>query len=94
MFFFFQIRSLTRLKSILSRKDLEKVVNAFILSCLDYCNVLCGVLSDYYFTLTISSECGSYLLVSAKKSQHISSILASCYMSVVFCVDFPLTYFP
>ncbi len=37
---FFQIRSIARLKPILSRKDLEKVINAFVLSRLDYCNVL------------------------------------------------------
>ncbi len=37
---FFQIRSIARLKPILPRKDLEKVINAFVLSRLDYCNVL------------------------------------------------------
>ncbi len=37
---FFQIRSIARLKPILSKKDLEKVINAFVLSRLDYCNVL------------------------------------------------------
>ncbi len=41
------------------KKDLEKVINAFILSHLDYWNVLvCEVLSDHYFMLAISWECG------------------------------------
>lgn len=37
---FYQLRKLSKLKSILSRKDLESVVHAFISTRLDYCNAL------------------------------------------------------
>ena len=37
---FFQLRTLAKIKSFLSPKDLEKVIHAFISSRLDYCNSL------------------------------------------------------
>ena len=37
---FFQLRLLAKVKPYLSQKDLEKVINAFITSRLDYCNSL------------------------------------------------------
>ncbi len=36
--YFFQLRKLSKLKSILSNKDLETVLHAFISTRLDYCN--------------------------------------------------------
>ena len=37
---FFQLRTIAKIKSFLSPKDLEKVIHAFISSWLDYCNSL------------------------------------------------------
>ncbi len=37
---FFHLRSISKLKSILSFADMEKVVHVFVSSRLDYCNVL------------------------------------------------------
>lgn len=37
---FFQLRTLTKVKSFLSFEDLERVMHAFVTSCLDYCNAL------------------------------------------------------
>ncbi len=75
---FFQIRSIARLKPILSRKDLEKVINAFVLSRLDYCNVLyvesCQTTISH---LQLVQNAAARLLVGANKSHHISPILAS-----------------
>ncbi len=68
---FFQIRSLARLKPIL-------LMNAFILSHLDYCKVLfVGSCQTSILRLQLVQNAAARLLVSAKKSQHISPILAS-----------------
>ncbi len=75
---FFQIRSIARLKPILSRKDLEKVINAFVLSRLDYCNVLYVESCQTTISrLQLVQNAAARLLVGAKKSDHISPILAS-----------------
>ncbi len=75
---FFQIRSIARLKPILSRKDLEKVINAFVLSRLDYCNVLYVESCQTNISrLRLVQNAAARLRVGAKKSHHISPILAS-----------------
>ncbi len=75
---FFQIRSIARLKPILSRNDLENVINAFILSRLVYCNVLyVGSWQTTIPRLQLVQNAAARLLVGAKKSHHISPILAS-----------------
>ncbi len=72
---FFQIRSIARLKPILSRKDLEKVINAFVLSRLDYCNVLYVESCQTNISrLQLVQNAAARLLVGAKKSHHISPI--------------------
>ncbi len=40
IFYFFHLTSISKLKSILSFEDMEKVDPAFVSSRLDYCNVL------------------------------------------------------
>ncbi len=37
---FVHLRRIAKLKIVLSKTDLEKVIHAFITSCLDYCNAL------------------------------------------------------
>lgn len=37
---FFQLLQIAKLKSVLSRHDLEKIMHAFISTRLDYCNAL------------------------------------------------------
>ncbi len=72
---FFQIRSIARLKPILSRKDLEKVINAFVLSRLDYCNVLYVESCQTTISrLQLVQNAAARLLVGAKKTHHISPI--------------------
>ncbi len=45
---FFHLRSISKLKSILSFEDMEKVVHAFVSSRLDYCNVLYLGLNQHF----------------------------------------------
>ncbi len=50
----FHLRSISKLKSILSFENLEKVVHAFVLSRLDYCNVLYLGLNQHSLSLVCS----------------------------------------
>ncbi len=56
---FFQLRLISKIKSFLSRKDLEKVIHAFIFSRLDYCNSLvlwCSI--QKFGQTTAGPKCG------------------------------------
>ncbi len=52
----FHLISICKLKSILSVDDLEKVVHAFVSSCLDYCNALCLCVSQVSLSLSSAAR--------------------------------------
>ncbi len=53
---FFYLRSISKLKSILSFEDMEKVVHASVSSRLDYCNVLYLGLNQHSLSFAACSE--------------------------------------
>jgi len=91
---FHKIRTIEHLKPILLRKDLEKVIITFDLSHLDYCNVLyVGSCQTTISRLQRVQNVVARLLVGAKKSHHISPILASLrWLPVDFSIKSTLLY--
>ncbi len=90
---FFHLRSIAELKQFLTHKDLE--INAFIPSCLDYCNSLyCGLPQTEIFLLQIMQNAAERLLTGTKNKDNISSILASLHwLPVKFRIDFKIAVF-
>ena len=80
----FKIRLLAKTKSYLSFKDLERVINAFVTSRLDYCNALyVGMDQASIKRLQLVQNAAARLLTGHKKRDHITPILASLASSLV-----------
>ncbi len=87
---FAQLRKLTKIKSFLSLADLEKDINAFISSRLDYCNVLySGISKRNLQRLQLIQNAAARLLTRTKKRDHITPIIAALdWLPVSFRIDF------
>ena len=87
---FFKIRLLAKTKSYLSFKDLERVINAFVTSRLDYYNALyVGMDQASIKRLQLVQNAAAHLLTGHKKRDHITPILASRHwLPVRFRIDF------
>lgn len=89
---YYQLRIISRLKSILSFQDLEKVIHAFITSRLDYCNSLyVGLPQSSLARLQLVQNAAARLLTGTKKHAHISPVLASLHwLPVNFRIQFKI----
>ncbi len=89
---FSQLRQLTKLKSILSRSDLDKVIHAFITSRLDYYNALySGISKRNIQRLQLIQNAAARFLTGTKRSDHITPILAALHwLPVSFRIDFKI----
>lgn len=77
---FFQLRQLANVKCVLLRQDIGKVMHAFILMHLDYCNALCiGISLALLYHLQIVQNAAAHLLTVAVKQNHIFPILTSLH---------------
>ncbi len=73
---FYQLRMISRLKPILSFKDLETVIHAFITSRLDYCNSLyVGICQRHLSRLQIVQNASD----RHEKKDHITPVLSSLH---------------
>ncbi len=73
---FFHLRSISKLKSILSFEDMEKVVHAFVSSRLDYCNVLYLGLNQLSLSrLQLVQNSAARLLTGTRGREHITPVL-------------------
>ncbi len=74
---FFQLKRLGKLKPLLTCKDLETVIHAFISSRLDYCNALYAEISQSPLSqLHIVQNAAARFLTGTKNREHISPIQA------------------
>ncbi len=77
---FYQLRVISKLKSFLSFQDLEKVLHAFIISRLDYCNSqYSGLPQSSLSRLQLVRNVAARVLTGAKKYDHVTPILASLH---------------
>lgn len=92
---FFQLRSAARIKMMLSKRDLETVIHAFITSRLDYCNSLyLGLPRTTVDGLQLVQNAAARLLTVSKKRELITPVLASLHwLPVKFRVDLNILLF-
>ena len=77
---FFQLRTIAKLKALLSPADLQRVIHAFISSRLDYCNSLyTGISQSSLSRLQMVQNAAARLLTGARKRDHITPVLASLH---------------
>uniref|UniRef100_A0A8C6PUP5 Reverse transcriptase domain-containing protein n=1 Tax=Nothobranchius furzeri TaxID=105023 RepID=A0A8C6PUP5_NOTFU len=88
--YFFQLRRITRLKSILKRPDIESVIHAFITSRLDYANsVLIGINASALSKLQKVQNATARFLTNTDRRMHITPILADLHwLPVKFRINF------
>lgn len=73
----FYLRAIAKLKPILSVSNLEKVVHAYIFSCLDYCSALyVGTCQTHIAHLQLVQNAAARLLMNAGKTDHVTPLLS------------------
>lgn len=92
---FFQLRRLAKVKPFLSRSDLEKTIQAFISSRLDYCNALyIGLNQASLHRLQLVQNAAARLLTNTRKHDHITPVLYSLHwLPVEFRIQFKILLF-
>ncbi|XP_061759223.1 probable RNA-directed DNA polymerase from transposon BS isoform X1 [Nerophis ophidion] len=74
---FFHLRNIAKIRSILSTKDAEIIIHAFVTSRLDYCNVLfSGLPMSSIKRLQLVQNAAARLLTRTRKFDHITPVLA------------------
>ncbi len=80
MFFFLQLRILTKVKNFLSPAEFERVIYACMSSCLYYCNsIYIGIGQSYMNRMKIVQNAAARLLTGTCKYEHITLILLSLH---------------
>ena len=89
---YFQLRTISKLKPVLSRLDMERVMHAFISSRLDYCNSLYTGLPQSLITrLQRVQNAAARMLSGTKRQEHITPVLASLHwLPVRFRIQFKI----
>jgi len=79
---FFHLRNIARIRNLLSLNDAEKLVHAFIISRLDYCNaLLSGCSARCINKLQLVQNAAARVLTRTRRYEHITPI---------FCIDFKI----
>lgn len=77
---FYQLRKISKLRSIVSKDDLELIIHAFVSSRLDYCNSLFSCLNKKELSrLQQVQNSAARLLSRSNRRTHISPILKSLH---------------
>ena len=92
---FYQLRTIAKLKPILSHRDLETVIHAFITSRLDYCNSLYhGLTQSTLSRLQMVQNSAARLLTGTKMREHITPVLAQLHwLPVKHRINFKILLF-
>ena len=92
---FYQLRRLSKVKSVLSFDDFERLIHAFITSRLDYCNALyAGISQASISRLQLVQNAAARLLTKTHKHEHISPVLASLHwLPVQYRIHFKILLF-
>lgn len=77
---FFHLRNISKLRHMVSLAELEKIVHAFVSSCLDYCNSLFTSLDKSSLSrLQAVQNAAARLLTRSTQRAHITPILCSLH---------------
>ncbi len=83
-------RVISKLKSILSFRDLETIIHAFVSSRIDYCNsVYIGITQGQLSRLQLVQNAAARFLTRTKKRERITPVLVSLHwLPVEFRIEF------
>ncbi len=92
---FFKLRMISKIKPFLSQKDLEKVIHAFIVSRLDYCNSLYyGTQNKVLDKLQMVQNASARLLTGTRKLDHITPVLKALHwLPISFRINYKIVLF-
>ncbi|XP_072573218.1 uncharacterized protein [Paramormyrops kingsleyae] len=77
---FYHLRNIAKLRKMLSLRDAEKLIHAFITTRLDYCNaLLSGCPSGSLNKLQLVQNAAARVLTNTKKFDHITPVLSSLH---------------
>lgn len=89
---FFQLRNISKLRTVVSKGELEMIIHAFISSCLDCCNSLftCFSKKELYRLQAVQNS-AARLSTHTNKRAHIKSVLASLHwLPVQYRIQFKI----
>ncbi|KAF7666409.1 hypothetical protein LDENG_00107690, partial [Lucifuga dentata] len=76
---FFRLRSIMKIKSVLSYSNREKVIHSLIFSRLDFCNsLLSGINQKLILRFLQVQNAAAQLLSGSSRWHHITPVLAPC----------------
>ncbi len=89
---FYQLRIISKLKYILSFRDLESIIHAFVSSRIDYCNsVYIGIAQGQLSRLQLVQNAAARFLTRTKKREIITPVLVSLHwLPVEFRIEFKI----
>ncbi len=89
---FFHLRNIAKLRNMLSVSDAEKLVHAFMISRLDYCNALLGGCpASSINKLQIVQNAAARVFTRSRKYKHITPILQSLHwLPIKFCISYKI----
>ncbi len=89
---FYQLRIISKLKSILSFRDLETIIHAFVSSRIDYCNsVYIGITQGQLSRLQLVQNAAARFLTRTKKRERITPVLVSLHwLPLEFRIEFKI----
>ncbi|XP_072556687.1 uncharacterized protein [Paramormyrops kingsleyae] len=77
---FYHLRNIAKLRKMLSLRDAEKLIHAFVTTRLDYCNaLLSGCPSGSLNKLQLVQNAAARVLTNTKKFDHITPVLSSLH---------------
>ncbi|KAK7899424.1 hypothetical protein WMY93_020277 [Mugilogobius chulae] len=87
---FYHLKNIAKIKSIVSKPDLERLIHAFVSSRLDYCNgLLTGLSKRAIKQLQYIQNAAARVLTRTRKYDHISPVLRSLHwLPVAQRIDF------
>ena len=87
---YYHLKNISKLRDLMSSKDLEKLIHAFISSRVDYCNgLLTGLPKKTIKPLQLIQNAAARVLTRTKRTDHITPILKSLHwLPVSFRIDF------
>ena len=89
---YYQLRNIAKLRSVVTRIEMEMIIHAFISSRLDYCNALFTCLNQTTLNrLQTIQNAAARLLTSSNRRCHITPILSSLHwLPIKFRIDFKI----
>ncbi|KAI5615513.1 hypothetical protein C0J50_0194, partial [Silurus asotus] len=89
---FFHLRNIAKIRNMMLLQDAEKLVHAFVISRLDYCNaLLSGCAGKCINKLQLVQNAAARVLTRSRKYDHITPVLISLHwLPIKSCIDYKI----